>query len=421
MKLVLRKTLNVGCRLGELLDIGRHGNKTFDIPGCLLYARGATVPHLTKDMVATLPKVPSVTQLTLPTLAEYHDILEDYNDGIGKFSNQQESVLFLSVQDPGTSIPSGYNERQFVSLWCQGGRMKLSSDGFISMMKSFQPDWFECLYDGDQQAIQSSKKRNKKSVDRTLTYLDEILNAKQTMEELKKTEIFAVVEGGGISEERVRSAKETAKRPVSGFVLDGFHGNDMASHVVKDLMATIMAELPEDKPRLIHGYGRPDQVLQAIEAGIDIFDSSFPYLVTERGSALVFSFQYTHPAEVQNEPDESSYHDNTQHSPHPDQSKDNGDSNHGDITRQKTDYEIDLNDERYKEDFSSLVPGCQCYCCQNHTRAYINHLLLTKELLGRVLLMLHNFHHYFGFFQAIRDSIKEDKFNLLKEKILHPR
>lgn len=72
---------------------------------------------------------------------------------------------------------------------------------------------------------------------------------------------------------------------------------------------------------------------------------------------------------------------------------------------------------RYQEDFQPLVRGCSCYCCTNHTRAYVHHLLVTNELLASVLLMMHNFEHYFRFFCSIREALKSDTLAQLKELI----
>lgn len=73
---------------------------------------------------------------------------------------------------------------------------------------------------------------------------------------------------------------------------------------------------------------------------------------------------------------------------------------------------------RYRDDFRPLVEGCECYCCQNHKRAYLHHLLVTKELLAGVLLMLHNLAHYGGFFSALRRALESGHFETLKSKVL---
>uniref|UniRef100_A0A8C9FHF7 tRNA-guanine(15) transglycosylase-like domain-containing protein n=1 Tax=Pavo cristatus TaxID=9049 RepID=A0A8C9FHF7_PAVCR len=71
----------------------------------------------------------------------------------------------------------------------------------------------------------------------------------------------------------------------------------------------------------------------------------------------------------------------------------------------------------YYDDFRPLLEGCTCYCCQRHTRAYLHHLLVSNELLAGVLLMMHNFQHYFSFFSAIRDALRDNKLDQLKKLI----
>lgn len=76
---------------------------------------------------------------------------------------------------------------------------------------------------------------------------------------------------------------------------------------------------------------------------------------------------------------------------------------------------------RYQDDFRPLVEGCGCYCCKNHQRAYLHHLLVTNELLAGVLLMIHNIAHYHGFFGALREALANDKLDLLKRRVLGER
>lgn len=73
---------------------------------------------------------------------------------------------------------------------------------------------------------------------------------------------------------------------------------------------------------------------------------------------------------------------------------------------------------RYRDDFRPLVEGCGCYCCRNHKRAYLHHLLVTNELLAGVLLMIHNTSHYQDFFSALREALAADKLDLLRRRVL---
>ncbi|KAM9036147.1 queuine tRNA-ribosyltransferase accessory subunit 2 isoform X1 [Sarcophilus harrisii] len=410
MKLNLSRVVR-GCRLGTLNNLGKKGDRTMEFPGCLLYTRTGSAPHLTHDTLQVISGIPVMTQLTLSSLAEHYEILEEYKEGIGKFIGMPESVFYCSLHDPVNTCPPGYVTNKSVSVWGVGGRLEMTAAKFMTIQQALQPDWFQCLSDGEALCGEVfSAKRARKSVDRSLAFLDECLKLQEQSEVLRSCVMIGVIEGGDIREERLRSARETAKRPVGGFLLDGFHGDAMTKETKLQLMSSVTAELPEDKPRLIFGIGQPDEVLECIEAGVDLFESFFPYQVTERGCALTFSFDY------QPNPEDTVLQQNGK-------KKEGGDNrDHIDkVTTIKcipeTAFEINLKEKKYRDDFGPLVEGCSCYCCKNHSRAYVHHLLVTNELLAGVLLMMHNFQHYFGFFCAIREALRKDRLGQLKELI----
>uniref|UniRef100_A0A2I3HXF0 Queuine tRNA-ribosyltransferase accessory subunit 2 n=1 Tax=Nomascus leucogenys TaxID=61853 RepID=A0A2I3HXF0_NOMLE len=384
MKLSLTKIVN-GCRLGKIKNLGKTRDHTMDIPGCLLYTKTGSAPHLTHHTLHNIHGVPAMAQLTLSSLAEHHEVLTEYKEGVGKFIS--------------------------VSVWSVAGRVEMTVSKFMAIQQALQPDWFQCLSDGEVSCKEATSiKRVRKSVDRSLLFLDNCLRLQEESEVLQKSVIIGVIEGGDVMEERLRSARETAKRPVGGFLLDGFQGNPTTLETRLCLLSSVTAELPEDKPRLISGVSRPDEVLECIERGVDLFESFFPYQVTERGCALTFRFDY------QPNPEETLLQQNgTQEEIKcMDQIKKIETTG---CNQEITSFEINLKEKKYQEDFNPLVRGCSCYCCKNHTRAYIHHLLVTNELLAGVLLMMHNFEHYFGFFHSIREALKSDKLAQLKELI----
>ncbi|KAB0396211.1 hypothetical protein E2I00_007031, partial [Balaenoptera physalus] len=393
MKLSLTKVVN-GCRLGKIKNLGKTGDCTMDIPGCLLYTKTGSAPHLTHHTLHKIHGVPAMAQLTLSSLAEHHEVLAEYKEGVGKFIGMPESLLYCSLHDPVSPCPAGYVTNKSVSVWGVGGRVEMTASKFMAIQQALQPDWFQCLSDGEATCDETTSiKRARKSVDRSLLFLDNCLKLQEESEVLQKSMIIGVIEGGDVMEERLRSARETAKRPVGGFLLDGFQGTPATLETRLHLLSSVTAELPEHKPRLvlICGVSQPDEVLECIERGVDLFESFFPYQATERGCALTFSFDYQ---------------------PNPEET----------LSRTKKNKTSSINNlkkehSEYQEDFDPLVRGCPCYCCKNHTRAYIHHLLVTNELLAGVLLMMHNFEHYFGFFQAIREALKSDRLAQLKELI----
>ncbi|XP_029433595.1 queuine tRNA-ribosyltransferase accessory subunit 2 isoform X2 [Rhinatrema bivittatum] len=411
MKLNLAKAVN-GCRLGMLTNLGRNGDKSMEFPACMLYTRTGSAPHLTYDTLQTIEGLPLVAQITLSTLAEHQEVLEDYTQGIGKFVGMPDSIFYCSLHDPVTTCLTGFNTNKTVSLWGAGGRLEMTPLKFMSVQQALQADWFQCLSDGEIVPGGSSRKRAKKSVDRSLAFLDECLRLQEESMVLKESVLIGAIEGGDVLEERLRSARETATRPVGGFLLDGFQGEAMNKDHRLRLVAAVTGELPEDKPRLIQGLGKPDEVLECVQRGVDLFDSCFPYQVTERGCALSFTYNYQQnpettvldPAEIQ-EPGRSG--DKTDEKEESDQNM-----------QQRTTFEISLHEKRYGDDFGPLVQGCSCYCCCNHSRAYVHHLLMSKELLAGILLMIHNFQHYFAFFRSIRQALRDNQLPQLKELII---
>ncbi|XP_058621878.1 queuine tRNA-ribosyltransferase accessory subunit 2 isoform X2 [Onychostoma macrolepis] len=406
MKLELSRVVQ-GCRLGVLTGLGKSGQRSLEVPGCLLYTRCATVPHLTQDTLHTLRDLPSVTQVSVDSLAEHHEVLEEFKEGVRKFAGLHDTVLFCSLHDSANTSPTGHVTNKTVSVWGSGGRIELTVARFMAIQAAIQPDCYQSMADGETWQAGTSRKRVRKAVDRSLAHLDECLVLHQKTQELKQAEIFGVVEGGDILEERLRSARETAKRPVGGFVLDGFHSAAMDQDVRVQLIKVTSAELPQEKPRLVLGVGRPDEVISCVEAGVDLFESFFPFQVTERGCALSFNFT------IDPDPETAVLEFNGE-MPAVKKLNSNGDEN-------AMPYEMNLKDKRYQDDFRPLVEGCSCYCCKKHMRAYVHHLLVTNELLGGVLLMLHNMAHYLGFFKALRDAIASDRLQDFKNRVLHCR
>lgn len=158
--------------------------------------------------------------------------------------------------------------------------MELTVAHYMALQKAIRPNWYQSMADGDTRQLNPTRKRVCKAVDRTLSHLDECLSLHLKTEvshcstthtclhklhlnvhtkhcslpfspnqELRGAEIFGVVEGGDVLEERVRSARETAKRPVGGFVLDGFHSEAMSQELRSQLLPAVIKELPENKPR----------------------------------------------------------------------------------------------------------------------------------------------------------------------------
>lgn len=228
--------------------------------------------------------------------------------------------------------------------------------------------------------------------------------------------MLGVIEGSNSEKERIRSAKETSQRPVAGFVLEGFSSS---TRNWCSLLQKTVDLLLDDKPRFIHGIGSPEEVVSAVECGIDIFDSSYPYQVTDRGCALDINWSRKRlKPELNYSPSTPEALNSEQKSSENSLNKVSNSTHNKELPDEGTLYEMNLNHPRYSSDFTPLFSTCTCYCCTNHTRAYVHHLLVTKEMLAKVLLMTHNLHEYSQFFARIRSSIEEDNFDEFKRDFL---
>ena len=204
--------------------------------------------------------------------------------------------------------------------------------------------------------------------------------------------------------------------PVEGYLLDGFHTNGESAlnmnkdFVLRTLKDTILPNVSQDKPKFFLGMCDPKTVIELVKnGGVDFFETSYVYHLSDQGLALCFPSTLENKNSIINEDLSTKHHagENGRGGGDCDEIK-NGSKF---LTTQTEN--LNLNESIYKNDFKPLVEGCMCFCCRKHTRAYLNHLLGTKELLASVLLVIHNLHHYGVFFQSIRKAISEDRLNEL--------
>ena len=126
---------------------------------------------------------------------------------------------------------------------------------------------------------------------------------------------------------------------------------------------------------------------------MDIFSSAYPHTLTEKGHALVADYSLP--------PKSSSARLETE----------------GHLNTEVKGLHVSMYSKRFFEQFTPILPDCECYTCQNFTCAYIHHLLNTKELLAYVLLTIHNFHQFFLFFQRLREVAREGRVEELRASL----
>lgn len=175
--------------------------------------------------------------------------------------------------------------------------------------------------------------------------------------------LFGVIQGAQYEDLRRRTAKHMGQQPFDGYGIGGAIEKDRLGDIVR----WVNEELPEDKPKHLLGISEPNDIFAAIENGADTFDCVSPTRVGRNGAFYTYE----------------------------------GRKN--------------IANAQYFDDFSPLLKDCQCYACQNYSRAYIRHLKKGSEILGLTLLSLHNEHFIIKLVDDIRASIADGSFMDLKQ------
>lgn len=170
--------------------------------------------------------------------------------------------------------------------------------------------------------------------------------------------LFGVVQGAQYEELRRRGARDLGVMEVDGQSFDGFGiGGALEKENLGTICGWVCSELPANKPRHLLGISEPEDFFAGIENGADTFDCVAPSRTARTGAAYL----------------------------------DTGRTN--------------MTKSVFRDDFAPLQEGCQCYTCQNYSRAYLNHLLRAKEILASTLLTIHNEYYTVKLVSDIRDAL----------------
>jgi queuine tRNA-ribosyltransferase len=173
--------------------------------------------------------------------------------------------------------------------------------------------------------------------------------------------LFGIVQGGTWEELRRRAARETVALGFEGYAIGGMAVGE-PKPAMYDLTALVAELLPTDRPRYLMGVGKPEDLVEAVARGVDMFDCVLPTRNARNGQCFTWD---------------------------------------GPVT---------LKQARWTRDATPLDPECPCYACRRFSRAYLRHLFMSKELLAYRLLSLHNVYFFLDLMRAMRAAIVEGAF-----------
>ena len=181
--------------------------------------------------------------------------------------------------------------------------------------------------------------------------------------------IFGIVQGSIYKALRELSAKDIIKLSFDGYAIGGLAVGEPIE-VMYDIVDFTTSLMPEEKLRYLMGVGRPENLLEAIARGVDMFDCVMP---TRNGrNAYLFTSEGV----------------------------------------------LSMRNAKYKDDFSEIDKNCNCYTCRNFSKAYLRHLFVAGEILALELASIHNLYFYFNLMSTAREKIVNGKFSEWKNKMI---
>lgn len=181
--------------------------------------------------------------------------------------------------------------------------------------------------------------------------------------------LFGIIQGGFNPEWRLESARVISSMDFPGYALGGLSLGE-PKELTQQMIDLTLPVLPENKPRYLMGVGSPEDILNGVAQGIDMFDSVLPTRVARNGALFTAGGR------------------------------------------------LNIRNARWKEEAAPIDPACNCYTCRHFSTAYLHHLFRAEELLAYTLSTIHNLTFMHNFMIQVRESIAQGRFNAFKQDFL---
>ncbi|MCX9010004.1 MAG: tRNA guanosine(34) transglycosylase Tgt [Candidatus Methanoperedens sp.] len=352
---------NTGARAGKL----RTNHGIIDTPAFMPVATKATVKTLTPEELYEMGTQTLISNAFHLYLAPGMEVLQRAG-GLHRFMNWNRAIFTDSggfqmirkdfpfkVTDEGIVYKNPRDGKKYfyTPRVCLSNQRILGSD--VAMILDECPP-----YGSDYSTVEAS-------VERTIKWAEIAKNEEKNRGQL----FFAILQGGTFAELRRKCAEVLVGMEFDGYGIGGLSIGE-PKETMKEVLRYNVPFVPEDKPRYLMGVGSPAELLDAIECGIDIFDSAFPTRNARHQSLM---------------------------------------------TGKGT---VDIARRKYAQDFAPVDEICGCYTCKNYTRAYLHHLFKESELLALRLASIHNLHFIQSIVQGAREAIVEDRFAEFKRSVM---
>ncbi|MBP3887649.1 MAG: tRNA guanosine(34) transglycosylase Tgt [Cellulosilyticum sp.] len=216
----------------------------------------------------------------------------------------------------------------------------------------------------DRNYIIPSVERTTRWLKRCMVEMDRLNSLEDTVN--RQQMLFGINQGGILPDVRIEHAKVIREFDLPGYAVGGLAVGESHEDMY-NVLEEVVPYLPQNKPTYLMGVGTPENILEAVDRGIDFFDCVLPARNGRHGHV------YTNQGK------------------------------------------LNLFNQKHEKDMSPIAEDCTCPTCQKYSRAYIRHLLKAKEMLGMRLCVMHNLHYFNNLMTEIRDALDKGEFATYKK------
>lgn len=350
---LLKKNAGSEARLGKIITHNGEVNTPVFMPTGTQATVKALVPERIKELGAEI----ILSNTYHLYLRPGHKLIRDLG-GLHKFMNWNRPIL---TDSGGFQVYSLETLRKITDegvmfqSHIDGSKHFISPESAIEIQEALGSNIMMCFDDCTPYPVDFDYAE--KSLNMTIRWARRCKNSRNNSNQA----LFGIIQGGIYPELRKRGIEELTEIGFDGYAFGGLSVGEPKS-AMREIIKGITPLLPEDKPRYLMGVGTPEDIVECVGRGIDMFDCVMPTRNARNG--MLFT----------------------------------------------NDGKVVIKNARYRNDDSPVDGLCDCYTCKNYSRAYLRHLFIAKEILAIILNTIHNVRYYINLMERIRKAIKDDTY-----------
>lgn len=351
------KSTDCAARRGEVKTL--HG--TFQTPIFMPVGTQATVKSVTPENLKEMGAQIILGNTYHLFIRPGHELIRSFG-GLHNFMNWDRPILtdsggfqIFSLKELAKITEEGAAFRSHLD----GSKLFLSPEDAVHVQEALGSDIMMCL--DTCIPYPATREETVKSTDLTSRWAKRCREAQSETGQL----LFGIVQGGMHPDLRQAHAEALIDIGFDGYAIGGLSVGEDKS-MMQDMTEATIPHLPEDFSRYLMGVGTPEDLVEGVYRGVDMFDCVMPTRNARNGT------MFTSKGKVV------------------------------------------IKNARYREDKEPLDPNCDCYTCRNYSRAYLRHLFQSREILSYHLNTIHNLHYYLHLMARIRKAIENDNFTAFR-------